>query len=137
MKRITEFHTKDPVKLDRELSQLEDNVDLALREFAAAATPQAGVDSFQPIGAVTIASLLPDRQLSIDTSLGNAIAVLPPLATANFGRQFVLIKRVAANQISVSCADPDVLHNGGAFPIVLAATGVRLFYCDARGYYSK
>jgi hypothetical protein len=130
-----EFHTDDPVKLARELTGLEENVERAIREVVGATSPQAAVDSFASLGSATIAPLLPDHQLSIDTSQASAIAVLPAVASANFGRRFVLIKRVAANQISVSCSDPTATHNAGAFP-VLAAAGARVFYCDAQGYYS-
>lgn len=139
MKRINQFHTDDPVKLDRELGDFEGNVDQALRDLAAVTVPQAVVDSFQPLGSVVVAPLLPDHQLSIDTGLGNAIAVLPAPAPANFGRRFVLVKRVTANQIAVTCADPTVTHNGAPppFPVMAAASaGVRVFYCDAAGYYS-
>lgn len=138
MKHVVEFHTDDPVKLARELPDLEDNVDRALRDLAAATVPQAVIDSFQPLGSVTIAPLLPDHQLSIDTTQGNAIAVLPAVTPANFGRRFVLVKRALANQINVTCADPNATHNAVAFPIIMAAAtaGVRVFYCDSAGYYS-
>jgi hypothetical protein len=138
MKRVNQFHSDDPTKLTRELSDFEDNVDAALQQQAAATVPRPIVDSFQPIGSVTVTPLLPDHQLSIDTATGNAIAVLPAVASANFGRRFVLVKRSALNQITVTCSDPSATHNAAAFPFVTAAgfAGVRVFYCDARGYYS-
>lgn len=139
MRRVNEFHTTDPVKLARELPDLEDNVDRAIAELQASAAPKLVVDSFQPLGNVTIVSLVPDHQLSIDTTQANAIAVLPALSPENFGKRFALIKRLPANQIVVTCQEPTTSHNGvpgpASFPTI-AAAGVRLFYCDSAGYYS-
>ena len=136
-RRVNDFSTDKPVMLDRELSQLESNV---ADEFAVASKTyarEAAVSDFAPLGASIVVPLLPGEQRSIDTSLLSALAVLPPLRPDNFGKRFVVIKRAAANGITVSCADPKVLHNGGAFPVLgVGFVGVRIFYCDAAGYYS-
>lgn len=135
MIHINEFHTTDSVKLARELPELEDNVDEALQALAAATCPQLTLIAFSALGAAMVVPLLADQQVSVDTDQGNAIAVLPSLAAANFGRRFVLIKQSVNNSVAITCQDPGARHNGGAFPTI-AAQGVRVFYCDARGYYS-
>lgn len=133
-KRVNDFSTEDPSRLDRELSQLEDNINaefiLARKELA----PQARPTSFMATASRGIVPVLVDEQLSIDTSIANASAVFPPLDPKNFGRKFVLIKRAAANSLKTSCQDATVLYNGSAFP-TFTLIGVYVFYCDSSGYY--
>lgn len=131
---IQQFETTDPVRLGRQLSALEDNVSKAIDEARAASSPLPTVALFTATAAKGVASLGPDQQLSVDTSIANASVVLPALKPANFGRRFVLLKPVAANAVTMLCQDSAVLCNGAALPS-LAAVGVYVFYCDKYGYY--
>ena len=64
-KRVNDFATDNPGKLDRELSQLESNIDaefvLARKELA----PQLQVVTFRATAARPITAILPDQQLSV------------------------------------------------------------------------
>jgi hypothetical protein len=134
-KRVNDFSTDDPVMLDRELSQLEDNVsaqfDVAEKTYAKQMAPA----SFMPIGAASAVPMQPSTQLSLDTSQASALAVLPALDPTNFGKRFTIIKRLATNSVVVNCTDTTVTLNGAAFPLTLTAVGVTIFYCDAAGYW--
>ena len=133
-KRVNDYTTEDPVRLDRELSQLEDNI---ANEFGAVRkemAPLMRADSFLPNSVRGIVAAMPDQQLTVDTSQASAAVVFPALSAANFGRRFVLVKRVLANNLVTSCADASVLCNGAAFP-TLTAIGRYEFTCDASGYY--
>ncbi len=134
LKRVNDFSTENPEKLDRELSQLEDNVDAEFKLVRKELAPQPRPVSFVSSASRGIVAIQPGDQLSVDTFIANASVVLPPLSPANFGRKFVLIKRVSTNAIAVSCQDATVSCNGGAFPNI-TAVGVTVFYCDASGYY--
>lgn len=133
-KRVNDFTTEDPVRLDRELAQLEDNIvaefDLVRKQLA----PQLQVVSFTATASRGIVSISPDQQLSVDTSIANGFVVFPPLVASNFGRKFVLIKRTSTGSMITSCQDSTVLCNGAAFPTI-TAVGVTSFHCDAGGYY--
>lgn len=131
---INSFDTDNPRKLSRQLSDFEDRVAAELERVRVASAPVLRVASFMATASRGVVALMPDQQLAIDTSIANGSAVLPALDPSNFGRRFALIKRSGANTITVSCQDPTVLCNGGAFP-VLAAIGLTVFYCDASGYY--
>lgn len=134
LKHINDFKTRDPDKLQRQLSELEDNIS---KEFALArkeTVPQLLVKSFYASASKGIVALQPDQQVNIDTSIAPAAAVFPALTPANFGRRFVLVKRVGANNLVTSCQDSTVLCNGAAFP-TLTAVGRYEFTCDASGYY--
>src|SRR6187549_2417284 len=133
-KRINSCSTGDPPRLDRELSQLEDNIDAEFNLARKQLAPQAQPIKFTAVGVNTIAALLPDQQISIDTSVVSAAAVLPPLSSENFGKRFIMIKPVAGGSIVTSCQDSAVLCNGAAFP-TFTAIGVTVFYCDSQGYY--
>lgn len=135
-KRVNDFSTDpgDEKRLDRELSQLEDNIAAEFNAAQKAAAPQLRVVNFFATPSRGIVPVLPDQQLSLDTSIAFAAAVFPALAPANFGRRFVLVKRVATNTVVTSCQDATVLCNGAAFP-TLAAVGRYEFACDASGYY--
>ncbi|HYQ03720.1 MAG TPA: hypothetical protein VER96_33835 [Polyangiaceae bacterium] len=133
-KRVNDFATEDPAKLDRELSQLESNIDAEFNLVRKELAPQLRVDSFYATASRGIVAMQPDKQLTIDTSIAPATAVFPKLTPANFGRRFVIVKRAGANNITTSCQDATVLCNGAAFP-VLAAVGRYEFTCDASGYY--
>lgn len=136
-KHIQQFETLDPAKLGRQLSELEDSLDGALNRVREASSPLLANRIFVPTQASPISSLGPDEQLTVDTSFWNALVVLPDLAPANFGRRFVLIKAlIGANTIAVSCRNPTVLCNGGAFPVLTGPAGVTTFYCNKYGYYT-
>lgn len=133
--RVNDFSTRDPDRLERELSEMEDNINsefVAVRkEFA----PQMRVETFRSLDVASgIRAVRFDEQLSLDTGVASVAVVFPALDPRNFGRRFVLIKRLGSNSIVTSCQDPTVLCNGAAFP-TLAAVGAYAFYCDASGYY--
>lgn len=134
LKRVNDFSTEDPARLDRELSQLEDNLDAEFRLIRKEMAPQARVSTFVPMGVDSIRAIQPDQQLSVDTSILSGAVVFPPLSPENYGRRFTLIKRKAANNIVTSCQDTAVFCNAAAFP-TLAAVGVYVFFCDSTGYY--
>jgi len=136
LRRVNDFSTEDPVMLDRELAQLEDNVSAEFDLIESTFAKQMTVASFMPLAAAYVTPLQPSEQRSFDTTQASAIAVLPALAPENFGRRFTILKRQAANAVSVACADPTVLINGSAGPLSVTAVGIRVFYCDATGYYS-
>ena len=134
LSHINSFDTDNPQKLSRQLSDLEDNVSAELDRVRAGAVPIPIVASFSATASRGIVALLPDQQLTIDTSIASAAAVLPPLTPANFGRKFLVVKRVGTNSIVTSCQDATVLCNGGAFPTI-TAIGITTFCCDSSGYY--
>jgi len=135
-KRVNDFATEDPAKLDRELAQLEDNITAEFVLVRKQLAPQLQVVSFTPASGRQIVAILPDQQLSVDTGQADAKVVFPPLLPANFGRRFALIKRMTANAVVTSCQDPLVTCNGAAFPSFGAgAVGLFVFHCDSSGYY--
>ena len=133
-KRVN-FATEDPAKLDRELSQLETNIDAEFVLVRKQLAPQLQVATFTPKTGRTIVAIQPDQQLSIDTSSARANVVFPALTPANFGRKFVIIQRTAGNPILTSCQDPNVQCDATAFPTI-TAVGRTEFSCDASGYYT-
>lgn len=133
-KRVNDYSTDDPVKLDRELSQLEDNIAAEFSfvedNFAKAVT----VDVFRALGSIRIVPFMPGEQLSVETDQADAVVVFPPLTPTNFGRPFSLIKRSSTGNVVLSCSDPNVKYNGGSFPTVTTQGGTR-YGCDASGYW--
>ena len=134
-KRVNDFSTEDPAKLDRELSQLEDNVNAEFSLVRRQMAPLASAVTFTPIAAQPIVAIQPDQQLSVDTGIVSGNVVFPDIKAENFGRKFVIIKRLAANSIFCSCSNPNVKRNGTTFPTI-TAVGVTTFYCDSAGYYT-
>lgn len=134
LSHVNSYDTDDPKKLSRQLSDLEDRIDAALQAVQRDSVPQPSVAAFLASATRGIVAVLPDQQLTIETSQASAAAVFPALNPSNFGRRFVLIKRSAVNNIVTSCRDTSVLCNGAAFP-TLAAVGRYEFTCDASGYY--
>ena len=62
--------------------------------------------------------------------------MFPAPVAQNFGRRFVLVKRVTQGAVVTSCQDPLAPCNASAFPSFGAgAVGAFVFYCDAQGYY--
>lgn len=135
-KRVNDFSTENPVMLDRELSQLESNIADQFNELDKTVAKSTNVSSFFSLSPNTVVPLMVDEQRSIDTTQGNAIAVLPALDPTNFGRRFVVIKRSASNAISVTCSDTAAQINAAAFPLSITAVGARVIYCDQTGYYT-
>lgn len=137
LQRIGDWSTDDPVKLDRELTAHEDSIAAEFQSvrdtFARTATVSTRVSLPAPKPAAF--ALQPDEQASFDTLLGGLTGVLPALTPKNFGRRFVVLKRFAANTVSVVCQDPTVKLNAAAFPLAISAAGATVFYCDAAGYY--
>lgn len=135
-KRVNDFST-DPgneAKLDRELSQLEDNIARSFQEADDKFALQMVVRAFTPLGTDKVVAIQPGDQLSLDTGPGDVAVVFPPLTPANFGRLFRVLKRYPMNNVVLSCQDPTVLLNGAAF-VTIAAVGVTTVFCDATGYY--
>lgn len=134
-KRLNNFTTENAAKLGRELPQFEDN---AAQEFGAVRRellPVLSPVSFTAMPQRGIIAILPDQQLSVDTTLAAASVVFPPIDTRNFGRRFVLVKRnPGGGSVLTSCQDPTVKCNGSVFPTI-AAAGVTVFFLDASGYY--
>ncbi len=137
LKQINQFETDDPEKLGRQLSNFEDNVHAECESIRQSfeAFPAVVLNTFLPAPKSTIFPLAADQQASFDTLLGSVTAILPPLRAANFGRRFIVLKRYAANTVSVSCQDPAVKLNAAAFPLAITAAGVTVFCCDQAGYY--
>ncbi|MEI9950803.1 MAG: hypothetical protein WDO74_17940 [Pseudomonadota bacterium] len=133
-KRVNDFTTENPVKLDRELAQLEDNITAEFDLLRKQTAPQLQVVTFTASASRGIVSILPDQQLSVDTSIATGFVVLPLLVPSNFGRKFVLIKRSFTGSIITSCQDSTVLCNGAGFPTI-SAIGVTTFHCDSTGYF--
>lgn len=131
------FYTTDSKRLERQLSELEDNVDGAMTKLKASTAPLPVDRYFTPTQASPVTPLGPDEQLAVDTVSWNGQVVLPDLDPNNFGRRFVLIKAlVGPNTITVSCANPSVTCNGTTFPVLSGAAGVVVFYCNKYGYYT-
>ena len=133
-RRVNNFNTDQPAKLSRELSTMEDNVTAEFTLLKGQLAPLLQAVTFTATPTRGIVAMLADQQLSIDTSLASGAVVLPALDPRNFGRRFVVLKRVAPNSVVVSCQDPAVKCNGVAFP-TLAAIGATYFLCDSAGYY--
>ncbi len=137
-KRVNDFATDNPPKLDRELSQLETNISDELILMRRELAPQALVVSFAALPGRGITPILPDQQLSVDSSAADGAVVFPPLDPKNFGRKFIVIKQTLAGNVATSCQDPAVKCNATTFPLLAAAAvGVFVFYCDASGYFFK
>jgi len=132
---LANYDTDDKARLARQLSQLEDNISVALNQLELEAEQQALPAVFTARTPMTIVAIQPGQQLSVDTGLVSAAVVFPPVAASSIGKRFTLIKRYAANSIVCSCSDSTVKRNGGAFPTITAA-GATVFYCDALGYYT-
>jgi hypothetical protein len=138
-KRVNDFSTENPTMLDRELSQLEDNVDSETRAIRATYLLAPAIQSFvaNPSAAANIVAFKVPGQLSVDPSKAIVTVVFPPLSPANFGQVFSLIRRstgfatVTANQVStVAC------NLSTTWPTFsTAANLVTQFFCDASGYY--
>jgi hypothetical protein len=134
LKRVNDFATQNPQKLDRDLAQLEDNVASEFDAVRRQLTPQLQVVTFRASTIRGIVAIQPDQQLSIDTAAATAYVVFPPLIPSNFGRRFVIILRTAGNPIVTSCQDTNVQCNATTFPTI-TVVGVTTFTCDAAGYY--
>lgn len=134
-KRISNFSTSNPAKLDRELSQLEENAAAEFNSVRRDLAPVLSIAAFLSTPQRSIVSIFPDQQLSIDTTLAPASVVFPAIDSRNFGRRFVVVKRNAGGgSITPRCQDPLVTCNGTVFPII-TAPGITIFVCDATGYY--
>jgi hypothetical protein len=136
-KEVGTFDTDDQAKLARQLTAFEDNVrdEFVVSRKTFAQTPAVQTRISLPAPKPAAFALQPDEQASFDTALGNLTGVLPPLVPANFGRRFIVVKRLGTNTVNVVCQDASVKLNGGAFPLAITASGVTVFYCDAAGYY--
>lgn len=135
-RRVNNFTTEDPKRLARELSTMEDNLTAEFNLLRAELAPNLRAVSFVATPARGIVAILPDQQLSVDTSLANASVVFPALDPRNFGHRFAVVKRVTAGSIVTSCQDAAVLCNAAPFPTIVAA-GLTIFCCDSSGYFSK
>jgi len=135
LKQVNQFHTSDPKLLDRELNTLEDNVAKETESIRSTFLPAPTCLTYTYSTSPGIVHAQADTQLSVDTSMGNVTVVLPALSPKNFGRRFVILKRVTANTITIVCQDPAVTLNGGSPVNVSLASGGATFLCDAVGYY--
>lgn len=136
--RVGDFHPRDPDKLDRELTQLEDNAFRETQSIRADCAPRALVD--RTLVAKPALTSLPaqfDRQISIDTSRGNRTVILPPLSAENFGKTLAIIWRSPAiNSAFIACQKPSDKINQSASPATVSAV-VTVVYCDDAGYWLK
>jgi hypothetical protein len=136
LRRVNDFSTKEPDKLERELIEFEDNTERETRDIRANFLPVPQLISFRAISGVTnrvLAQL--DQQLGIDTLLADCTVLLPILAAKNFGRRLTVIKRVGNGSIFITCVDPLTKINGSTTPITLSAAGQRTIFCDQEGYF--
>lgn len=136
LRRVNAFSTKDPDKLERELSEFEDNAERETRDIRASLLPVPQVVSFRALSGVTnrvLADL--DQHIGVDTLLADCTVLLPLLKPKNFGRRLTVIKRVGNGSIFITCVDPLTKINGSTTPITLTAAGQRTLFCDQEGYF--
>lgn len=137
LRRIHGFHPRDPDKLARELTQLEDHLSRETADLRSGLVPRPSVDRTlaKPVQVAIAAQF--DRQLSIDTTQGNRTVILPPLAPANFGKTLSIIWRSSGtNSIALSCQKPGDKINASASPATVASV-VTIVYCDDAGYWLR
>lgn len=136
-KRVNSFTTEDAAKLARELPQLEDNVAAEFSSLRGEVLSRPQVVNFIATPTRNVIAILPDQQLSVDTSQAEATVVFPALDARNFGRIFFLIKRNSSPfDLKTACQDPAVLCNAVPFPILMSS-GAVVFLCDSSGYYRR
>lgn len=135
-KRVNNFTTDKLLQLGRELPQLEENVaaEFVLLRGETIARPR--VETFIATPTRRVIAILPDQQLSVDTSNSEATVVFPAPEPRLFGRIFFLIKRSGLGNLVTQCQDPATKCNDAAFPVFMSA-GAVVFLCDASGYYRR
>jgi hypothetical protein len=135
---ISNFATRDPVKLGEQLSRFEDNLDRALSEDSAAAAKRLSLALFNPATVPkNIVKIQAEQQLLVDSSAGDVSVLFPALSPQNYGKMFVLLRRSTSNAVSTACVDPSVKCNGSlTWPGFTGASNrAVIFFCDPTGYY--
>ncbi len=130
LRTLSNFDTEDPAELARQLSQLEQNVDDAVRSTVA-----SSVAPFQPTSRVTAAYVASiDQLVRVDTVSGNVAVTLPIATVKNAGRTVAIARMSASNTLTVAPVQGTV--NGAASLALTAA--VRLFFLvsDGVGWWS-
>jgi len=134
--RVNQFHTSNPQQLDRELNAIEDNVSQETASIRNSYTPRLTVRRFTASATVGNVALLMDQQLTLDTSIANGTAVLPPLIAANYGKRSVIICPSGLNTRKVACQIATDTIGLSTFPASIG-TGVTEIFCDSTGYWIK
>ncbi len=130
LRTVGNFTAKDPTQLERQLSQLEQNVDDALRSTVVAFVPVP-----QPTNTKTAAYVAAlDEMVRVNTAAGSVTIVLPVATPQNAGRGIAVARLSAANTLTVAPVSGTV--NGAASLALTAA--VRLFFLlsDGAGWWS-
>lgn len=127
---IGTYLTDKPVELSRQLSQLEQNVDDAVKSVQRGTQPV-----FQPTNRKTATYTAAVGELvRVDTSASDVSVVLPVATPQNAGLTIAVARMSAANALTVGSASG--LVNGTASLTLTAAVRLFLLVSDGVGWWS-
>ena len=124
------FNTKEPTELSRQLTQLEQNVDDAIRSTAKATLPV-----FTPTNRKTTTYTAAVGELvRVDTSAANVSIVLPVATPQNAGQSILVARMSSSNTLTVGSVSG--LVNATASLALTAAVRLFVLVSDGVGWWS-